>query len=87
MIMEQQDRQLDSVLNTVTNLRNVAHVMGEELDGQNMWVECCLIRDLAWDWHLSRLLQELESDIDRTQSHLNRATGKVKEVLRKSRGK
>jgi hypothetical protein len=36
MIMEQQDRQLDSVLNTVTNLRNVAHVMGEELDGQNM---------------------------------------------------
>ncbi|RKP10864.1 hypothetical protein THASP1DRAFT_21474 [Thamnocephalis sphaerospora] len=67
MIMEQQDVHLDSVLGTVTNLKEVAHVMGRELDDQNV------------------LLEELEGDVDRTQSGIDRATGKVKEILRKSR--
>lgn len=36
LIMEQQDGHLDRMIGTVTNLREVASVMGQELDDQNM---------------------------------------------------
>jgi hypothetical protein len=39
MIIEQQDVQLDAVLGTVTNLKQVAYTMNDELDRHHMYVE------------------------------------------------
>ncbi|KAJ3123760.1 Syntaxin-6 [Nowakowskiella sp. JEL0407] len=64
IIMRQQDDQLDSVLDTVHGLKEVAHVMGRELEDQ------------------TRLLGDLENQVDTTQGKLQLGMKRMQEVIK-----
>ncbi|KAI9220347.1 syntaxin 6, N-terminal-domain-containing protein [Blastocladiella britannica] len=62
LMMKSQDHQLDAVLGTVTNLKQVAVVMGDEIEDQ------------------IGLMNEMESDVDRTQDKLRGAMSQMDKI-------
>lgn len=62
--MKNQDQQLDGVLNVVSNMKELASVMGNELDDQ------------------TRLLGDLEMQVDTTQSNLGHGIKKVNDFIK-----
>ncbi|KAJ3211283.1 hypothetical protein HDU67_004625 [Dinochytrium kinnereticum] len=62
-IIRQQDAQLDEVMDTVGNLKEVAIVMGKEMDDQ------------------TRLLDELETNVDTTKGKLDMGMKRLKDFI------
>jgi t-SNARE syntaxin family protein len=67
-LMKEQDQQMDQLADTVGTLKEVAVVIGNELDDQ------------------TRLLNDLEENVDQTSSRLDQGMRKMKEFMKDNAG-
>jgi len=88
MMMREQDHAMDSIAGTLNTIAQQANLMGQEISEHNEYVTCLPARSSQMSDGLStRLLTDLESNVDRTENKLGDAMLRMKKFLRDSEEK
>lgn len=82
MLMEQQDRTIDTIAGTLTNLAQQAGLMGQEINEHNEYV--FVLIQIPIPECSCRLLTDLESNVDRTEGKLDSAMTKMRRFVRQT---
>lgn len=84
MLLVQQDKQVDKVSGTIVVLHQMGQDIGVELDEQNKYV-IVLLRHMTVMW--CRIIEDIDEDMQRTETRISALTKRVNKAIRKSSGK
>ena len=83
--MTQQDKQLDRVGDTMTVLHQMGTDIGVELEEQNKWATIIIVIVIVIVV-VVRLIDELDEDVQRTDTRLSSLTKRVNKAIKNSSG-
>ena len=86
MIIKQQDRKLDTVINSIGVLKETASTIGQELQDQAVFVRKNASAIFWFDFCFFSLVEEVDTHMDRFSNRLGRAMKKTVQVIRDSKG-
>lgn len=81
MLMRQQDSTLGVISGTLNTLASQAGLIGQEVNEHNVSA-LCAVDQLT----VSRMIEDLSSHVDNTQSRLSKVTRTLNDFIRKNEG-
>lgn len=85
MMIRQQDQTIDSIAGTLSTLAEQAGLMGREIVEHNEYVSTFRrLEDVDLDFR--RMLDDIDRNVDKTDSKLNDAMRRMKKFIRQTEG-